>query len=237
MPFTPHRIAQPFTTTNVSSGQAISLNAINGVNDAMTQFSERGHLHVALCGYMVNEQKFYPPIGQTYLGLTNGSNNNTYLSRKSICIPVAISPNDTHYSLYLNYRLQPYASFQDTDGILSTVGPDVFVYLTKAGQSYELAHVSFIDQSTVPYFNETFIDARLPTRLISEPVSVDTYYIVVRLDYTSKYKRTPNNAAWYYAGQDDTRLDDQASVWPNLLTFWNGVGGLTFATHKPCEPC
>ena len=224
---TPHRPMEGFTLTNVTNGQTIGTAAMNGVQNAMSTFAHRGHLHLDICGSMVNEQRFNPAIGITWLG-----NNDIKLARRSICAPICLSPADTHYNLYLNYRLQPYNQFADTDGVWSTIGGDIFVSLVKANQSYELAHVSFIDQPRPPYYAETFVNAELPTRLLTNPVDAQVLYLKMTFDLTSKYKRTPNNATWYYAGSDDAFLNDGASAWPNLQTFWNGLGALSFSTYK-----
>lgn len=239
MAFIPHRPTSDFTLTNATAGQSITATQFNGVNEAMTYMAQRGHLHVNISGTQVNEQQFQPPLGVTWPGVFGGSsfNNSFRLGRKALSVPFRMSPADTHYTLFFNYRLNPYTTFTDTDGVLATIGPDIFVNMTKAGQNYELAHVSFINQPFVPYYNETLVDAPIPMQLITDPVGVDTCYITVYLDFTSKYKRTPNNAAWYYAGPDDNYYNGLILPWPDLPTFWNGLGALSFSTYKSCEDC
>lgn len=230
MAFTPYRPAQPFTLTNVSTGQALNVAAINGVTNSMKHLRQRGRQPVTVTGMRVNGAVI-PALGNSYPPA-----GTIYLSRKYICIPLTIPPHDRKFCMFFNYQLNPW-TFDYSTNPTSLVGSDLFIDLVQAGAAYNIAHVSFIDQVPPTYLGSQLVIANLPNGLSLSQTENSTVYLRVYLDQTSGYYPNPETQEYEYTGSVDSVQDNGVPPWPNLSTFWNGLMNLSFATFAECNAC
>jgi hypothetical protein len=236
MAFIPYRPAQPYVLTNVANGQVINATALNGVANSMRHLAERGRLPVTASGMRVND-RVIPVVGVAFPDLPTFK-----LTRRYVSIPVTIPPHDTHFNMFFTYRANVYAAIGI--GTLTAVGLDLTIDMVQAGSPYTLAVASFSEflppNSATPvppdpYYNARFVSGKLPNNLafsLTEPTQV---YIRIYADFTASYQFI--NGVWVADGSDDSYLNDDAAPFPNLSTFWNGIGSLSFSTYRECESC
>jgi hypothetical protein len=235
MAFIPYRPAQPYVLTNVATGQVINATALNGVANSMRHLAERGRLPVTASGMRVND-RVIPVVGVAFPDLPTFK-----LTRRYVSIPVTIPPHDTHFNMFFTYRANPFAF---TTSPTTFIGLDCTIALVQAGADYNLAVASFSEflppNSTTPvppdpYYNARFVSGKLPNNLafsLTEPTQV---YIRIYADFTATYQLI--NDEWVVQDSDDSFLNYDAAPFPNLSTFWNGIGSLSFSTYRECESC
>lgn len=235
MAFTTHRPAPSYVLTNVANGQIINAAAINGVVNSMKHFAQRGRLQCTAPGMRVNQHTI-PVVGVVFPDLPTFK-----LSRYYVSIPVTIAPHDTHFNMFFTYRCNPYQPYTNP---VAVVGLDCDIELVQAGSAYPLAVASFSEflppNSTTPvppnpYYNFRFVAGSLPNGLSLSLTEPTQCYIRIYADFTARYEL--DGTEWVDTGSYDAAIDDDVQPWPNLATFWNGIGSLLFSTYKPCEGC
>lgn len=214
MPITAHRPASAYTLTNLPNNGVLSAAHINGWQNAMSHYAERGMSPAIITSQRVNG------VVQPAVGVCRKAPGNQWvLTYRSISVPFTVSPGHNWFTLYAAYRLN--MMYADPN---QQAGSTLTFEIVKGGAAAPVTFASWRSLLNVTgAVGSILVNAPLPQILSMSPVDTELLYLRVTFDLAEGNRALDGQAplAGAYTASD----------------FWNGLNWATIASYKDCDEC